>query len=559
MTDSPFRLGFSTPVFLVLLTFAGAARAADGSAPWTPAILTPEVRAKHYLPDFSFAGYRWGEVSLPDASTLGATVFDVSEFGAAPGDANDDTAAFKAAFAKAHETKGPVVVRVPKGRFILKDILYIERSHFVLQGAGDGPEGTILYYPLPLSKLPMPAYNKENDEYLTENNQRQREPERGIDVPFSRYAWAGGFIWTNVPNGRAKPYLKRYNRPPVVLAKVVGGKRGEAWLELDDASKVPANTLIRLNWYNRDGQNSSLLSYLYENAKVAIGSRHWENPDEAVVRQELTVLRVDGRRAILKEPLMHDVRPEWHNDLTAWEHLTEVGIENLRIQFVPEEYWAHHAEAGFNGIYLTNTAHSWVRRVTFQDTDSGLLTDVCANVTMEDIKVQGRKGHYSVHMGDCINMLARRITVNSQRLHALTFNTGSRLCVYTDCLVTRDPTLDQHSGANHQCLFDNIEVYCDNPEMTILTGGGAPYWKPSHGPFNTLWNVRIRYLVPHPHQAVIPLRGVPDGVAARIIGVTANHPMKLEYTPDPYVEGLNKPNIAVPSLYDYQLQRRRKP
>lgn len=538
------------------VSLAAGAAEAEG---WTPEILSPEVRAKHYLPDFSYAGYHWGEEMPPDpASGSGATVINVTEFGAVAGDSNDDTEAFKKAFVRAHETKAPVIVRVPKGRFILKDILYIERSNFVLQGAGDGPDGTILYFPIPLSKLPMPGYNMENDEYLRVNNTRQREPERGLDVPFSRYAWAGGFIWTNFPGARAKPYLSSYNRPPTVLAKATGGKRGEAWIEVEDASKVPANTFIRLNWYNREGENSSLLKYLYEEAPVKIGSRHWENPDQPVVRQEVTVLRAEGNRLVLKEPLMHDIRAAWHNDLTTWDHITEVGIEGLRFQFLPEEYWAHHVEQGFNGIYLTNTAHSWVRRCTFQDADSGVLTDVCANVTMENIRVMGRKGHYSVHMGDCIRMLARQITVAASSVHSLTFNTGSRLCVYTDCLVTRDPTLDQHSGANHQCLFDNIEVYADNPEATIFTGGGAAYWKPSHGPFNTLWNIRINYLVPHPTEKTIPLKGVPDGVAARIVGVTANHPVKLQYEPDPYVEGLNKPGIAVPSLYEHQLKARLK-
>jgi hypothetical protein len=550
----------SIPRLFIVATLVAAApalHAADTSdKTWMPAILSPEGQAQHYLPDFSYAGYHWGEQNPPENGEPGATSLNVADFGAVGDDDQDDTPAFKKAFAKAHETSGPVVVRIPKGKFILKDILYIERSHFVLQGAGDGPNGTILYCPVPLSKLPLPAYNVENDEYLRVNDTRQKEPERGIDIPFSRYAWAGGFIWTNVPGGRGKAYLSKYNRPATVLARVSAGKRGEHWLEVDDAAHLPVGKFIRLNWYNREGEHSSLLKYLYENAAVKIGSRHWENPGEPVVRQEVTVERVEGHRVWLKEPLMHDVRAEWFNDLTTWDHLVEVGIEKLRFQFLFEEFWVHHGDLGFNAIYLTNVAHSWVRHVTFQDADSGLLTDVCANVTMENIRAQGRKAHYSVYMGDCIAMLARKIIVANPCVHALTFNTGSRLCVYTDCLVTREPTLDQHSGANHQCLFDNIDLYEDTPERTILTAGGAPYWKPSHGPFNTFWDIRIHYLTPHPSEEIIPLKGVPDGVGARLVGITANYPVKLVYGPDPYVEGLNRPGIAVPSLYEYQLKRR---
>jgi hypothetical protein len=73
-----------------------------------------------------------------------------------------------------------------------------------------------------------------------------------------------------------------------------------------------------------------------------------------------------------------------------------------------------------------------------------------------------------------------------------------------------------------------------------------------------MWNIRINYLVPHPTAKTIPLKGVPDGVAARLVGISANHPMRLEYAPSPYVEGLNKPGIAVPSLYEHQLSARQK-
>ena len=62
------------------------------------------------------------------------------------------------------------------------------------------------------------------------------------------------------------------------------------------------------------------------------------------------------------------------------------------------------------------------------------------------------------------------------------------------------------------------------------------------------------------------LRGAPDlvreavvvheGPSARIVGLHGSYPISLRYGPDPYVEGLNRPGIAVPSLYEYQLRQR---
>ena len=52
------------------------------------------------------------------------------------------------------------------------------------------------------------------------------------------------------------------------------------------------------------------------------------------------------------------------------------------------------------------------------------------------------------------------------------------------------------------------------------------------------------------------LNGMEDGPFARIIGVNGNHPVKVEYGPDAYIEFINQDLNEVPSLYEYQLKRR---
>ena len=541
------------PALALAASAALPAAAQDG---WTPRILSDSLQQEIYLPDFSYAGYRWGEQPIPDAFP-GHTVLDAADFGAVPDDREDDTAALQAAFAAAHDVDGPVLVRLPAGRLVLTDILYIERSDFVLQGAGPGDGGTTLYMPVPLESLPTPKFMGELEEYLLANDKRQRERERGVDAPFSLYSWSGGFIWTNTPGGRGKPYLSSYDTPPDVLAQALSGRRGEHEVRVSDAARIRPGQILQLNWYNRDGEDGSLIDYLYDGHadSLYVGERHWESPAQPLTRQEVTVLAVDGDRVTVKEPLLHDLRPEWTPDLTLWEPITEVGIEGIRFEFLYQEYRYHHVEYGFNAIYLTNTAHAWVRDVDFHNGDNGLLTDVCANVTVEDVAVYGRQYHYGVHYGDCYNMLARRVYVAAPVVHTFTFNTGSRMCVYTDCTATHAPTLDQHSGLNYQNLFDNVTLYQADPAHQPIAVGGAKYWKPSHAAFPVFWNVEIDFLFPRP-DAPVPVSRVTDGPSARIVGLHANYPLALDYAPDPYVEGLNRPGIAVPSLYDYQLRQR---
>ncbi len=531
---------------------AASAQPADG---WTPEILSEEVQEVHYLPDFSYAGYRWGERALPTAFPDHAVV-EAEAFGAVPDDGDDDTAALQAALAEAHATAGPVLVRLPAGRLILTGVLAIERSDLVLQGAGSGDGGTTLYLPKPLSQVDAPDATAELAEYLLANDKRQRERERGIDEPFSPYSWSGGFVWTNTPGGRGKPYLASYDREPTTLATGLRGRRGAHEVTVEGGADVEPGQIVAVNWFNREGRESSLLDYLYAGraGDLAIGERHWESPDSPLTRQEVTVVAVDGDRVTIKEPLLHDLRPEWTPTMTAWDVITGVGIEGLRFEFLYNEYNVHHVEPGNNAVYLTNTAHSWVRDVDVVNGDSGVLTDVCSNVTIADVGIYGRKYHYGVHMGDCYNVLARDVYVAAPVVHTFTFNTGSRMCVYTRSSATDSPVLDQHSGLNYQNLFDDLVLHLDDPSHGPITGGGAGYWKPSHAAYPVFWNVRFDVL--YPGAGAVAIEGLDDGPAARIVGMRADRPITLDYGPDAYVEGLNRDDLAVPSLYEHQLRRR---
>jgi hypothetical protein len=520
--------------------------------PWWPELLTEKESIDVYLPDFSFAGYYWGEKELPKWPVI----LNASDFGAIANDDQDDTGALKKAIQAANKKTGPVVLKLDPGKYILTDILYIDRSQFVLRGSGSGADGTIIYMPQPLNKLNTPPDMVELEEYLEVNNKRQREPDRGIDERFSLYAWSGGYIWTRKTGERAKPYMSKYHVQPRELAVITSGKRGTQTLEVENASKLSPGQLVRINWYNNDGENSSLIKHMYDNGEVKVGSRHWESPDMPLIKQEVTISKINGNTVRIKEKLMHDLRPEWYPNITEWNYISEVGIEHIRFEFPFEEYYAHHLEYGYNAIYMTNTAHSWVKDVSIHNGDSGFISDICANVTVEDVVVTGRTYHYAVQFGDCYDMLARNITVDCHVLHSLSFNTGARNCVFTGCTVTTIPSLDQHSGANHQNLFDNIKLTEDNPDRTFFYMGGDGYWAPTHGAFSTFWNIQVNFTFPKPENLPIPIQGVTNGPSARLVGITANYPMKIDYGPGVYMEGINRPGIAVSSLYDYQLKQR---
>jgi len=545
---------------LAVLQIAGPA-IANPNAPSLPAILSDsKVAEMNYLPDFSFAGYGNGIASLPRAA---GSMVSVDDFGAVPDDGKDDTKAVLAAIARAHAIEGPVIVRFSAGRYRLTEVLKIERSNFVLQGAGSGAGGTLLHFPRPLNQVDKSSSLDELRQYIVKLDKRQKEPDLNLDEYFSEYSWSGGFIWIQKPGVRTAPYLVEYDPAIDKLADIDSGTRGHQQIVVSADANLNAGDIVQLQWINRSGPEAGIIKSLYGSEYKTAGSHHWTFQERPLVRQTSRIQSVDGNTITLADPLLHDVNDSIPAQVATWQGLQQVGVEDLRIEFPDSPYFGHHMERGYNGIYFTSAFDSWARNIRITNADSGILSYNSANLTYRDIWADGtRKAHYAVHMGNVHNVLAENITVMNPVLHSLTFNTQSTKCVYKNAEVFVSPTLDQHAGSNHQNLFDNVTLHMramdsdDGPVTPVFDGSGAGYWQPGHGGFNTTWNLRILITGgAHPGE-VVTVQGLDEGPMARIIGLHGNREFRLDYRPAPYVENLNSELRATPSLYDYQLKRR---
>ncbi len=502
----------------------------NASAAWMPQILS---KHEPYLPNFSYAGYHFGERALPELKPT----LEAASFGALPNDDVDDTEALKKALAAAAATPGPVVLHLAPGRYILSDILYLERSNLVLQGSGSGAGGTEIFVSKPLAEMPRNPVLKKIEDYLTSNDKR-------VDgKPFSPFSWTGGVIWSR---RKADPAQKP-------LAKVLDGVRGGQRIRIDSELALAPGSIVRIRWFNRGGGDSPLLRHIYGLDHVAFGPRLSDPNGEAVATEEATIKAVHGSEIELVQPLMHDIHADWAVDLVDPEFLQEVGIEHLAITFPQESYAGHHLERGFNGIYLTGLSHSFVRDVAVKNADSAILSDDDTNVTLTRIGVSGRLGHYGVHIGDVFEVLLDDFRIDADQFHSVSFNTKARSNVATRGFIYR-PSLDQHRGANQQNLFDDLITREDRPKSNLLEHGGADYWGPTHAAFNTFWNIQLEF-TNAAHGVAMPLGKIDDAGPARIVGLTSNVELKLDYA-RAYVEGVGVPNIAVPSLYQYQLRQR---
>ncbi len=547
-------------ILLTVVAVAGTATARTGEL---PKILSDRATmAAEPLPDFSYAGYGFGIAPIPaDAGT----VVDVTSYGVIPDDGLDDTKAVLRALAAANAVKGRVTLKFPKGRTQITEVLRITRSDMVLDGAGSGAGGSELWFPRPLKLIDKSHDYDELRGYLVREKKYQVEPENNIDYLFSEYSWAGGMIVVGPDKSRAVSYDGKKDARDPVLAAGVQGKQFTPTLTVDNAAKLHVGDVVQLQWFSVDGPKSAILKSLYGDTDLPIGSHHWDSPNRPVVVQSTRIAAVRGKTVTLGDPLLHDVRADQPAVLANWQHLTNVGIQNLRLQFPEAPAFGHHLEQGYNGIYMTGVFDGWIRDLVIDRSDSGILTDNAASLTIANVTTTGdRRAHYSVHVGAVHNVLVKDLRVENPVIHPFSVNTRSTRSVFLRGEAMQEGVIDQHSGSNHQNLFDQVVLHIDPKKVKGLwryrlwMGGGAPYWKPGHGLYNTIWNARLIIPDSVPADAAVQIDSGLEGPGERIVGLHANRAIEIHYNPAPYLEAAGEAVDAVPSLYDYQLARRKR-
>ena len=492
----------------------------------------------------------------------------MEDHGAVANDSIDDSKAIQAALAAAHAANGPVRLQFGPGRYILSEILWIEKSGIVVAGAGSGNGGTELYMPRPLNQMDDGGALDELREYLVRYDKRERQKDANLDVLFSEYSWSGGFIWSRFPGGRHATYLEENDRPIETVATIASGQAGGRKVTVPDAATLSVGDVLQIHWHNRAGEDGPLIASLYGADREAfpVGDRHWMLPDRPLVRQATRIQAIDGNAVTIADPLLHDISSELPAYFAQWDHLTEVGLQDFAMVFPENPFFGHHNEAGFNGVYFTGVYNGWIRNIRIENSDSGILTDDLANVTIADVVTSGaHPAHYSVHIGNVHNVLVTGNEVFNPTVHTFSFNTQSTRSVYHRSTGWEQPTLDQHAGANHQNLYDAVTVHIEPDAATdadpasyeLFKAGGAGYWKPGHGLYNTIWNLDVIVDGNSAANEEVRLFARTGGPGARFVGMHGNRPLKLDYRPvAPYSEAAGQELLSVPSLYEYQLSRR---
>lgn len=475
------------------------------------------------LCDFSYAGYRTGTVPLPTITDR----VSVRDFGAIGDGTSDDSGAFQ----RAIDTVSPgSAVFVPTGRYRISDILYIRKSHVVLQG--EDQHRSVLTFDRSLSEI---TGQPESSGFWFPHT---TPPSDGLSWSFS-----GGLIWAQ---GEDKVDSHSH------LTDVVGEyRRGDRVIRVASSEGLEPGAWVRLAAFDPppdDPNHGTLLRHLHGGVM--------EGGAEQCGKQLISFLSriesIDDDTVTLERYLPDDVRPIWQPQLHRFTPtVEEIGIENLTIQMPGIPYAGHFKEPGFNAISLFMVSNSWVRDITILNADTGVFASFANFCTMKGITISGdeSRGPINGHHGIALyfpgtDNLITDFAIEKKQLHDLTieqfvsgnvFSNGSGI----------DICMDHHRAAPYQNLFSNIDLGIGS--RPFACGGGGD--RGSHtARYATFWNIRSDQPLELPE---------PDfGPSMTFVGMNTSAPPE-SVGADWHVETIRPDQLVPQDIHESQVSRRR--
>lgn len=325
------------------------------------------------LLDFSFAGYKHGEVAPPDVNTLGYKVYNIMSYGAVPDDDKSDRDAFIKLLEAMGATRGKDADAIRYQMNSAKAIIYFPEGEFILQGMGENN------MPLRLTMNDLVIKGAGRDKTIIKMD-AENEPERpdemwSAPVMLELKHNSGLTDLTEVTADAAK------NTFSVEVASTTGIKAGN-WVCLSLVNNEPDLIAQELAPHAATSDMTNL-----KDKGVQIYDYH-------------QVKSVSGNKVTFVEPLMHGVEAKWGWKIKKYPHYENIGIEDLTFAGNAKDDFAHHASAADDGAYkplnLNRLTNSWMRRVNFTSVSEAASVINSANVSVYDVHIGGNRGHSAI-------------------------------------------------------------------------------------------------------------------------------------------------------------------
>ncbi len=448
----------------ILMTVAAitTATSAETSKVWKQFSKDWKAGKASVIPDYSWAGYKYGAEGIPDVTWK---VFDVTKYGALPNDGKSDYAGIQRAI-KAAEANGSGIVFFPPGKFLvaeeegIQESILIQGANVVLRGSGSGADGTEIhqehnYVPLDVTK---------------------------------KWTTPPIFLFTpDHPQGKMHLYNQRENA--VKLARIINPVRRETFsVEVDDASQFKPGQTVSVR-----AQGTELNEQFLKGLKPRdIYTEIIENG--VSVAEKHTVASVEGKRVTFVEPIRIDIDPSI--DWTVYDYPTVEGwgVEDLHftgncpVPFVHHKDFIH--DSGYTGIRFEQGRNGWIRRCRFTDMTHGFLASGCLSSSFIMNTMDGDQGHGNFSMnwgsGNLIGLCQDLTDKGSFHGCGISHeNVGGVIWRYESVGATKQTP--RCGGPDFHAQFPYCSLW-DISTANLRNNGGSYVWQPNHLQDLTFWN-----------------------------------------------------------------------
>lgn len=507
------------------------------------------------LPDFSYAGYAYGEKAIPEVK---AKTFLVTDFGATPNDGKDDSKAIQKAVDAAGKNGG--IVLFPAGRFHVNmnpdslDIIRINHSNVVMRGAGSGKDGTIIF-----------------------SGSSTHQPEENSP-------WLSPFVFHTGLNLHGTNGFYSVREEPVFATIISAAEKGNDHLKLEHTKGLKPGDIIIVAL-----QNTTDVGDLINELMAPLEFDHFQKTYiEAGLRRDASFQYpmeikavVNDNEVQLRQPLRRDIQLKFKPFVARMEMLRNIGVENFRFESAWNGEYTHHGnremDYGWGAVCLHRVAHGWIRNLTIDNYTQTTHLVNSRNVSITNITITGGEGHYGPKMYSSCDNLVKDIRVEAKRTHGPGLEGCSFGNVYSGIELSHPSPMDFHGISGEGFCPPMYNLYENISNVKQVLGGGAPQNLPHAGEYNTFWNLKFEgwddngfneifysWIWRNPERFQNKMHIDCHKQYLRSIVVGAYNPKKtltIEHkTGDRanqwiYVEGLNK-NMKLPSLYQTQLKMR---
>lgn len=415
------------------------------SSLWTEFLSCQTSGNEATLSDYSYAGYKHGELDVPDVAYK---VFRVDDFGAVPNDGKSDRKALTDAI-EAAKANGEGVILFSAGRYDLRtedapnEPVIIDADKIVLRGAGCESGGTELF---------------------------MEHPNQVLDAS----------LW-NTPELISFRYVRSTDKK---LADVTGNAtKGSFSVEIDNTASLTAGDRVFIRLSNNDPRLITQELGGYD------ADANWtELMTQGVqVTEYHEVAKVSGNKVTFKEPIMHAIDSQW--GWTLHEHSCHKGNGVEDIAFVGNfrEPFNHHHNAlhdsGFRMLTLSRQVDGWVRRCRFTDVSEALSVVLSGNVSVYSCSITGNPGHSAIRAQASTGVFIGKVNDQAGQFHSVGVSKTSIGTVLWRNTWTTATCFEAHASQPRCTLFDA----CEGGFMAARSGGDEAA-APNHLGELILWN-----------------------------------------------------------------------